>query len=379
MWQKHLTLQNNKYNKEGSKREVVIYLPAFRGFELIRKTILLSGLILLLLNTAACGSAEKMRYEGEFLELFDTVTRIIGYAESKEEFSEYVQLIHDELEVYHELYDIYNNYEGVNNIKTINDNAGIGPVKVDRRIIDLLLFSREIHAMSDGKMNVAMGAVLKIWHEYRESGIDDPEHAETPPMELLLAASEHIDITGMVIDEENNTVYLKDPKMSLDVGGIAKGYAVEQVSRYIMEQGFTDGLISVGGNVRSFGYKGKNQELWSIGVQNPERGGPDLITVYITDRSLVTSGDYIRYYTVNGKRYHHIIDPETLMPSEYFTAVTIICEDSGMADALSTMIFNMPFKQGMEYIEGLENTEAVFVLSDGTIKYSSGFQALLNK
>ncbi|HPO04481.1 MAG TPA: FAD:protein FMN transferase, partial [Bacillota bacterium] len=318
---------------------------------MIRKTILLSGLILLLLNTAACGSAEKMRYEGEFLELFDTVTRIIGYAESKEEFSEYVQLIHDELEVYHELYDIYNNYEGVNNIKTINDNAGIGPVKVDRRIIDLLLFSREIHAMSDGKMNVAMGAVLKIWHEYRESGIDDPEHAEVPPKELLLAASEHIDITDMVIDEENNTVYLKDSKMSLDVGGIAKGYAVEQVSRYIMEQGFTDGLISVGGNVRSFGYKGKNQELWSIGVQNPERGEPDLITVHITDRSLVTSGDYIRYYTVNGKRYHHILNPFTGYPVENIYSVTVIYPSATLADGLSTAMFLLPPNQAIEALK----------------------------
>ena len=144
-------------------------------------------------------------------------------------------------------------------------------------------------------------------------------------MELLKAAAEHVDINDMVIDEKEGTVYLADPEMSLDVGGIAKGYAVEQVGRYIMEQGFTDGLISVGGNVRSFGRKG-NGELWSIGVRNPDPEGDDLYTVLITDRSLVTSGDYIPLLPVDGKRYHHIIDPETLMPSEYFRAVTIICK-----------------------------------------------------
>lgn len=346
---------------------------------MIRRIITICITFLLLFNLAACGTPEKKRYEGEFLQLFDTATRIIGYAHSKEEFREYVQLIHDELEIYHRLYDIYNDYEGINNIKTINDNAGIQPVKVDQRIIDLLLFARDAYEISEGRMNVALGAVLRIWHDYRELGTDDPERAEVPPMELLRSAAEHVDINNMVIDESEGTVYLADPEMSLDVGGIAKGYAVEQVTKYIMERGFTDGLISVGGNVRSFGYKGDDKQLWSIGVQNPERGGADLYTVLITDRSLVSSGDYIRYYTVDGKRYHHIIDPETLMPSEYFTAVTIICEDSGMADALSTMIFNMSYEQGMEYIEDLPKTEAVWVFTDGSRKYSSGFEALLKK
>lgn len=346
---------------------------------MIRKPIAIIITLFMVLNLAACGGPEKKRYEGEFLQLFDTATRIIGYSHSKEAFGEYVQQIHDELEIYHQLYDIYNDYEGVNNIKTINDNAGIQPVKVDQRIIDLLLFSREAYAFSEGRMNVALGAVLKIWHDYREAGTEDPESAEVPPMDLLRSAADHVNIEDMIIDEENNTVYLADPEMRLDVGGLAKGYAVEQVSKYIMEQGFTDGLISVGGNVRSFGYKGEEKQLWSIGVQNPDRGSADLYTVEITDKSLVTSGDYIRYYTVDGKRYHHIIDPETLMPAEYFTAVTIICRDSGMADALSTMIYNMPFEEGHTYIEGLPDTEAIWVFPDGNTKYSSGFEALLKK
>lgn len=346
---------------------------------MIKRIIAILISIIILAGLTACGQPEKKRYEGEFLQLFDTATRIIGYAEEEDVFRSYVQQIHDELEVYHQLYDIYNDYEGINNIKTINDNAGIRPVEVDRRIIDLLLFGKDAYEMSEGRMNVAMGAVLRIWHNYREEGIDDPEQAKIPPVELLRAAAEHVDITDMVIDEDRGTVYLRDPEMSLDVGGIAKGYAVEQVSKNIMEQGFTDGLISVGGNVRSFGYKGDDKQLWSIGVQNPEQGESDLYTVQITDRSLVTSGDYIRYYTVDGKRFHHIIDTETLMPSEYFKAVTIICKDSGMADALSTMIFNTPFDEGIQYIENLPDAEAVWIFTDGSRKYSSGFEALIKQ
>lgn len=346
---------------------------------MIKKSILLIICFLLIFSLFACNEPEKSRYEGEFLKLFDTATRIIGYAYSKDEFSEYVQQIHDELEIYHELYDIYNDYEGINNIKTINDNAGIKPIKADQKIIDLLVFGREVYFLSEGEVNIALGAVLRIWHDYREAGIDDPEASKLPPMELLKTAAEHVDINDLVIDESAGTVFLKDPDMSLDVGGIAKGYATEQVSNYIMEQGFADGLISVGGNVRSFGYKGKDKQLWNIGIQNPEKGEADLYTVGITDMSLVTSGDYIRYYTVDGKRYHHIIDPKTLMPSEYFTAVTIICRDSGMADALSTMIYNMPFEQGYRYIEDMEDTEAVWIFPDGSKKYSSGFEVLLKQ
>lgn len=344
---------------------------------MLKKIAIIIMTLIFSLSMFACGEAEKKRYEGSFLQLFDTATNIIGYAYSKEEFSEYVQIIYDELEVYHQLYDIYNDYEGVNNIKTINDNAGIAPVEVDQKIIDLLLFGRQVHAMSEGNVNIALGSVLSIWHDYRELGTEDPLKAKVPPMDDLKAAADHVDIENMIIDEEAKTVYLSDPEMSLDIGGIAKGYATEKVSRLVMEKGFTDGLISVGGNVRTFGFRGAKNELWNIGIQNPEMGEADLYTVKITDKSLVTSGDYIRYYTVDGKRYHHIIDPDTLMPADFFRAVTIICEDSGMADALSTMLYNMNFEQGYRFIEESPDTEAVWIFTDGDKKYSSGFEPLL--
>lgn len=344
---------------------------------MIRRIIALLITLSLLTLVTGCQTAEKRRFEGEFLQLFDTATRIIGYAYSEDEFSRYVELIHDELEEYHQLYDIYNDYEGVSNIKTINDNAGLQPVEVDRKIIDLILFSKDVYKMSEGKTNIALGSVLSIWHDYRDAGIADPQNAELPPMESLLTAAEHTDIEDVVVNEAESTVFLTDPQMSLDVGGIAKGYAVEQVSKFAMEQGFTDGLISVGGNVRSFGYKGEDQQLWSIGIRSPKTEAEDLYTVQMTDRSLVSSGDYIRYYTVAGKRYHHIIDPQTLFPSAYYQSVSIVCPDSGMADALSTTIFNLPFEEGLQMIENLPDTEAVWVFPDDSVKFSSGFEALL--
>jgi thiamine biosynthesis lipoprotein len=330
---------------------------------------------------SACSLEKSMleRRQAQFIDVFDTASVLIQYTETEEEFKETAEMIHDELETYHQLYDIYNNYPDLNNVKTINDQAGKNPVSVDQRIIDLLLFSKEAYHKTEGKVNVAFGSVLKLWHDYRELGEADPLQAKIPPMDQLEAANDHCDIEDIVIDESANTVFLKDPDMLLDVGAIAKGYAVERITEYARTIGFTDGLISVGGNIRVLGYKGEDQDLWSIGIQNPDRESEekDLFVTHLTEESLVTSGDYIRYYTVDGKRYHHIIDPETLLPANYFASVTIITPDSGMGDALSTALFNVSFEEGLSYVESLDNTEAVWVYSDGTIKSSSGFEDLL--
>lgn len=327
-------------------------------------------------NLTACNTASnKNRYDAQFLVLFNTATKIVGYAETKEEFSKYSTIIYDELKIYHELYDIYNNYEGINNIKTINDNAGISPVKVDKKIIDLLQYGKEAYVNTKGKVNIAFGAVLGVWHQYREEGLDDPTAAKVPEMELLQEKNKHTDINKLIIDEENSTVYIEDPEMSLDVGAIGKGYATEQVCNYVYEQGFKNGMISVGGNVRTIGEKVGKEETWKVGIQNPDTQSDDtnLFILSLKDRALVSSGDYERFYTVDGVRYHHIIDPETLMPAKYFTAVSIVCKDSGLADELSTAIANMNYEEGYKLIEGMPDTEALWVFKDGSMKYSSGF------
>ena len=338
----------------------------------------------MLAGMASCAKTDTYdmkRYEAEFIELFNTFTKIVGYSETEEEFKSYAQQIYDDLTEYHRLYDIYTDYEGLNNIKTINDNAGIKPVKVDQKIIDMLVFSKSMYELTDGKTNIAYGSVLKIWHEYRTDGIDDPENAELPPLKKLQEASEHTDINDVIIDRENSTVFLSDPMMSLDVGAIAKGYATEQVADKLAANGLVSGILNVGGNVRAIGNNIKTGEPWSVGIQNPDSESEEAILnlVNLEEASMVSSGDYERYYTVDGKRYNHIIDTKTLFPAENFTAVTVICEDSGMADALSTAIYCMDFEQGLELIQSIEGSEAMWVFKDKSIRYSEGFEALIKK
>ena len=332
---------------------------------------LLMVCVLLCGCTAAGAPAEAKIYEATFLTLFDTVTVIKGAAESKEVFSSIAQSIYDELYFYHQLFDIYQEYEGLNNLKTVNDMAGIAPVKVDNRIIDLLLDCKSYYELTGGKVNVALGGVLKLWHEAREDSVNDPANAYLPDMDRLLKASMHIDLDAVIIDETEATVFISDPDVRLDVGAVAKGWSVQRVA----EQAPSGLLLSVGGNVSATGPKDKSGTPWVVGVQNPS-GGNYLHTIYVSDVSVVTSGDYQRCYAVDGKLYHHIIDPETLYPGNLWRSVTIVCDDSGLADALSTALFLLPLEEGQSLLTQC-SAEAMWVDTDGNQYYSLGFESLI--
>ena len=323
------------------------------------------------------------KYTETWFDVFDTVTTVIGYAPSQQEWDTQIQALHDDLVAYHQLYDIYNHYDGITNLYDVNKQAGSGTVAVDSRIIDLLTEAKEMYNTTQGKLNVAFGAVLTIWHDYREAGLDDPETAQLPPMEELQAAYQHCNIDDLILDPQAGTVAFADPELLLDVGSVGKGYAVEMVARAAEERGLTSAILSVGGNLRSIGHKPDGSQ-WSGGIQDPWASvgqamntAPYLAAVLLEDESLVTSGDYQRYYTVDGKRYHHLIDPDTLMPADYFSAVAVLTPDSGLADCLSTGLFCLPLEEGQALVESLDGIEAMWMLKDGSVVYSSGFESHL--
>lgn len=343
----------------------------------MRRTIALIVLALMLLPLASCGRAEMKRYEASFLDVFDTFSQIVIYATDEQTAQTAAQLAYDELKTCHRLFDIYNTYEGINNLKTINDSAGASPVRVDARVTGLMECAKDMYALTGGRMNVAMGSVLRLWHTRRTEGLENPASAALPDTEALKSAAEHTDISDMVIDADASTVYLADADMSLDVGAIAKGYATELAARALEQSGITSALLSIGGNVRAIGTKGDGS-AWRTSIQNPslDEDEQSLTVAGLCDMSLVSSGGYQRYYMVNGKRYHHIIDPSTLMPADYFAGVSAVTRDSALADALSTALFVMPLDDGIELIKSIDGAEALWVLNDGTIIRSDGFGAL---
>lgn len=344
-------------------------------------TALLLACILLLGVLPSC-APKPQSYKAYSLDYFDTATTITGYAKSQEEFDRISGEILAELGEYHRLYTIYHRFKGLENLCTVNElvEGQHRTVTVDRRIIDLLLYAKEMYTVTGGKVNIAMGSVLSIWHDYRELGMSDPASAELPPMEKLTEAAKHTDINCLIIDEESSTVTITDPAMRLDVGAIAKGYAVERVARSLEEKGITGYVINVGGNVRTVGAKGDGSP-WVAGIENPDTDAEEPYVAYLnlTGKSVVTSGSYQRYYLVNGKRFHHIIDSETLMPAEGFLSVSVVCKHSGQGDALSTALFCMPFEEGLALVESLPDTEAFWVLPDGTTRQSDGFAAYITQ
>ncbi len=347
----------------------------------MKKIISMVLAVAMCLSMVGCTSYEKG--STMFMGVFDTVIQLISYQKNQAEFEEMADYVKTRYTQLNNLFDIYNEYEGINNICTINKNAGVQPVEVDREIIFLLLFSKSWHQISDGKMNVAMGSVLKVWHDVRDN-YDYTGVVTLPDYELLAEKAQHTDIDRVQIDAENNTVFITDPQVQLDVGAVAKGYATEVIADELVEMGYDNFAISAGGNVKTYGAPKDDRKRWGIGIQNPAVdeeykaiGGNMDMAYFNTEMSLVCSGGYQRYFVHEGRRYHHLIDPVTLYPEEVYQGVAILCDDSGMADALSTTVFLMEPAAAMELIESLDGAECVLVEIDGTVHTSSGASAYL--
>ena len=325
-----------------------------------------------------CGGcrAEKtmQKFSASFYDAFDTVITVIGYTDSQASFDAVYGQVKDLFMHYHRIYDGYKAYEGVHNLYYVNKNAAEGPVEAEPELIDLLLYMKDLQPRLLGRVNVAMGAVLSYWHECREEGTALPEER------LLRAYANHVDFDDVIIDEDAGTICFADPYLSLDLGAVAKGYATEIVASWLLTSGMTSYIISAGGNVRCGERPLDGRARWGVGIQDPEDAlfsNSIKDVVYLTDMSVVTSGDYQRYYVVDGVRYHHIIDPDTLFPSDYMRQVTVVTRDSGYADALSTMLFLLPYEEGRAFVDSQPDVEAYWVLNDGSVQYTDGLQPIL--
>ena len=344
-----------------------------RGAQRLLALFLLFCLFLPLLFSCSLGGRGKKKV---YYTYFDTVTEISSYrAESDADFSANADAAAELLGTYHRLFDIYHEYEGVTNLATVNRLAGGEPLRVDEKLLDFLLFAKEMYAATDGYVNVAMGAVLTLWHDFRERVSDGDASALPPSEETLAAAREHISIDALEIDREAGTVRLSDPSASLDVGAMGKGYAAARAAELLRARGADSYVINAGGNLVILGSH-PDGSPFSTGVRNP-RGDGYAATVSLSDTAFVTSGDYERYVTVGGVRYHHIIDKNTLAPATHFASVSVMASDSGVADALSTALFSMPYEQGVALAKTL-GVEVLWITADGEVLQTEGISQIKN-
>lgn len=296
---------------------------------------------------------ELEKHTEKVYEYFDTITTFMAYTKDEEEFEHYVRVLNEELKKYHELYNSYDAFEGVNNFRTINENAGKEAVAVDPKIIELIEYSKEMYDLTGGKINIAMGSLLGLWHDAREISVNNPDEAKIPEESVLKKASSHKDINAIEIDKEKNTVYISDPDVRIDIGAIGKGYATKIIAKRLEEEGLKHGILSVGGDDVLIGDNPASENsYYKIAIQNPDledKENPYSSVVSLRNTSVVTSGDYQRYFMVDGKRYHHIIDPETMYPSTKWRSVSVILDDIAEADTISTYLFILDYEEGLEF------------------------------
>ena len=256
-------------------------------------------------------------------------------------------------------------------ISRIN-NAGGEPVSVSDDTAELIEKGIEYGELSDGLFDITIAPASSLW-----DFTDNEDKTIPDPAELAEAVS-HIDYRCVHVD--GNTVVLTDPEAQIDLGGIAKGYIADRLKEYLESEGIEHALIDLGGNMLALGgrYDGTD---FRIGLQKPfAETGTAMAALSINDQSVVTSGDYERYFEKDGVIYHHILAPSTGYPVQNdLDQVTIISDRSVDGDALSTTCFAMGLEDGMELIRSLDGVEAIFVTKDGEIHTSSdeiGLQVL---
>lgn len=353
-------------------------------------------LVVMIVILSGCQKKENYEYMTKrFTGPFDTITTYMSYVLSEDDFNKQCELIEKDLNYYDHLFDKYNSYEDLNNIRTINEFAGKKAIKVDQPLIDLLEISIERNRTISNKVNIAFGSVIDIWHQYREKAESHDGVGEVPTKAELEKANKHTSIESIKIDKKNQTVYIDDANVSLDVGATAKGYAIELIKQDLIQMGVDNFLLSGGGNVASHGerkilkegefYLDECQKQFCVGIESPKDGNfshkaddediDNEAVLVVEGESIVTSGDYQRFYKdIHGVKYHHLIDPDTLYPAVHFRSVSIITEDSGLADFLSSAVFLMEYEDGLKLVNSLEGVEAIWLLDDGKIRLSSGLK-----
>lgn len=313
----------------------------------------------------------QTQYTTTWFDLFDTVSVVRGYAGSQAEWDAQMEALHADLLHYHRLFDIYHPYDGMVNLYDVNAGAAEGPVPLEDDLFDFFQwYTGEIRPEAGDAVNIAAGAVLKLWHDARESD------APAPPEDALIqAALAHCDPAALQLDAEARTLRFADPEMTLDVGAVAKGYAVELAARAAEERGLESALLNIGGNLRAIGAKPGGP--WTVGVENPWGDDPAYIqTLAVPDGcSLVVSGDYQRYFEYEGERYAHLIDLTTGYPARYCSSVAVLTApgQGGTGDALSTALFCLPEEAGRRLLEGREGFAALWMYPDGTTTATDGW------
>lgn len=324
--------------------------------------------LVIMVTLSACSNNQE-KFSNSFFS-FDTYVQLDGYTNNKSEFDKYYDQAQSEFKKYHELFDAYNNYTNLNNIKTINDNAGKKPVKIDAEIYDVLKRSKEEYDKLYKKNNILLAPIVQQYKKVTED-YNDGKKVEHPDMKKLKELNKCTSMSYLKL-MDNNEVYLTKSCAMLDVGSVAKGYTTDIVAGKLEKAGLKSGILNAGGNVAVIGEK-PDGAAFKIGIADPHNDNDYVAIVDVKNTNVVTSGDYRRYYEIDGVKYNHIIDPDTLRPADKYLSVSIVIDDGFLADYLTTELFMLDEKT-IEKVAKDYNFEYVIIHKDNKITYSEGLK-----
>lgn len=309
---------------------------------------------------------QKFEAQKPFSDYFDTLSYVISSGVGND-------VLEHELMRLHKLYDGFRSYPDIQNVYALSHTTTNEWIEISPEIAELLELGITYYYLTDGYVNLCIGRITELWNAARESFDPVP-----PSVSELREAQTHTDIHSFTIKRsmaiegmDRETWYFRkqDARMMFDLGAYAKGLALDKISEKLALSHPNDPILLVmGGSIKASGpYHG-----WKVGIKDPEAGGIKLSFVLPENMAVATSGDYERYFEYEGKRYHHIINPKTLEPSGEFRSVTILANSGALADALSTALFLLPMKDGLEMAQK-QGAEVLYILNDGSLKTSPGF------
>lgn len=298
--------------------------------------------------------------------LLDTIVTITVVSQSQEEAEQAIDEAFRVIERFGGLVDFYSESS---ELSAINRSAGIAAVEVASVTLDLIEKAVLAAEQTGGAFDPTIGPVIKLWDFHKKVRPADQE------------IRKHLGLVNyreIRIDRSAATVFLPRKGMLLDLGGIAKGYAADLAAASLRERGISGALIAVAGDIRAFGRK-PDGTAWNIGIRNPRRTGESddiLATVGLADRSISTSGDYERFFMIDDKRYHHLLDPKTGYPAGGCRSVNVIAGEGVFADAFSTAFFVMGPEQGLRRAGEL-GLDAIIIDENGVVHETLGIKGRL--
>jgi len=254
-------------------------------------------------------------------------------------------------------------------VAAVNRAAGRRAVVVPADLFALIGRGIEMGRLTDGAYDISWAALWGVW-DFKA------EQPKVPPKALLRRRAALVDYRQIELDDKAQTVRLPRPGMRLGLGGIAKGYALDRAASALQQRGIASFMLVSGGQVLVRGQRGRRP--WRVGIRNP-RGGPSdyFMVLQLQDTSVSTSGDYERYFEVEGKRYHHILDPKTGEPTRGLRSATVVCADAALADALSTAVMVLGPRRGLNLLQRLPQVEGVLVDARGAVHATRRFHTHL--